>query len=204
MAKHRPPMWSSKLYGEPHGAWESEAGSVAAGGAAPASPFARPNERLLYIEEALRDAIRRRVDPKLRKDQQPRTFLENILKKGDVAVVSARRKVHLSQLKAGTPTLCWLAPLFLPACAGPTEVRMLCAAAQAEEIAKLTKTEVKVPRVKLSGKRFSGHRTAILPQNPLSPPPPHPLGSLDAGGRGGLTARPTAQAKSGSSRSWTF
>ena len=28
MAKYRPPMWSSKLYGEPHGMWESNASLV--------------------------------------------------------------------------------------------------------------------------------------------------------------------------------
>ena len=28
MAKYRPPMWSSKIYGEPHGLWEPEIGEA--------------------------------------------------------------------------------------------------------------------------------------------------------------------------------
>eukprot|EP01046_Picozoa_sp_COSAG06_P068570 COSAG06_NODE_18294_length_894_cov_3.757233_2_plen_41_part_01 len=36
-AKYRPPMWSSKVHGEPHGMWESGASGV--GGAAEATPL---------------------------------------------------------------------------------------------------------------------------------------------------------------------
>jgi hypothetical protein len=37
MAKYRPPLWSSKIYGEPHGAWESTV-SVAPTNGKPAKP----------------------------------------------------------------------------------------------------------------------------------------------------------------------
>eukprot|EP01052_Picozoa_sp_SAG31_P047429 SAG31_NODE_9490_length_1268_cov_1.894782_2_plen_176_part_00 len=91
-------MWSSKLYGEPHGAWESTASSAAADKAG--SPFERPNERVLLIEDAVRSAVHKRCSG--RKDIQPRTYLESLLKKADTAVVDAQRKAEEARKRSGS------------------------------------------------------------------------------------------------------
>lgn len=51
MAKYRPPLWSSKLYGEPHGMWEPEPGAVEI------VPGPISNSKVAQIEEALRNVV---------------------------------------------------------------------------------------------------------------------------------------------------
>ena len=80
MAKYRPPMWSSKLYGEPHGMWESNA-SVVGGGADGKPGVHVTNARLDQLTEALKSVVESRLTHRLH--QTPRTYLLAILRVGD-------------------------------------------------------------------------------------------------------------------------
>lgn len=78
MAKYRPPMWSSKLYGEPHGMWESNASLVTA---ADGKAVHVTNARLEQLMDALRNVVTARVKHRLH--QTPRMVLLAILRVGD-------------------------------------------------------------------------------------------------------------------------
>ena len=79
-AKYRPPMWSSKVHGEPHGMWESGASGV--GGAAEATPLEQQMEALRVV-----------VDARLthRQHQTPRTYLLSVLRLGDTGVEQGQK-----------------------------------------------------------------------------------------------------------------
>lgn len=79
MAKYRPPMWSSKVYGEPHGMWESNASLVTGPDGKPAVHVT--NARLEQLMDALRTVVTSRLTHRLH--QTPRTYLLAILRVGD-------------------------------------------------------------------------------------------------------------------------
>ena len=80
MAKYRPPMWSSKLYGEPHGLWESNA-SIAAPAVGGKPGVHVTNARLDQLAEALRAVVKSRLTHNLH--QTPRVYLLSVLRVGD-------------------------------------------------------------------------------------------------------------------------
>lgn len=79
MKKYRPPMWSSKVHGEPHGIWEEDAAGVDYSGHTP----------LEHQIEALRVVVKSKLTH--RQHQVPRTYLLAILRLGDTGVMQSQK-----------------------------------------------------------------------------------------------------------------
>lgn len=79
MKKYRPPMWSSKVHGEPHGVWESDVSDLDYSDLTP----------LEHQMDALRTVVKSKITH--RQHQTPRTYLHALLRIGDTGVAQSQK-----------------------------------------------------------------------------------------------------------------